>query len=181
MNDTLLLRAVIAAMAALSWTTPAFADEDIFRDGFDPPPPPPTNDSCQTAIPLILPTTAVGTTTGATNNYDSGLETCNGGYTQGGGDVAYSLVLGSGQSITVTLSNVYATLDPSISLIGPGTSSICDAVPVTCLTGADSNGFGQGETFSYAISQSGTYYIIVDSFYTGGGSNGPFTIQVTSP
>jgi hypothetical protein len=52
---------------------------------------------------------------------------------------------------------------------------------VTCLKGADVNGFGTGESFSYPVIQTGTYYIIVDSYYTGRGDNGTFTIEVTSP
>lgn len=174
---------LLAAIA--SPTLPAFAQlappaEDIFKDGFDPPGPPPPNDTCQAAQTLTLSTPASGTTTDATNDYDSGLETCT-GYTQAGGDVAYSITLFSGQSITVTLSSVYATLDPSISLIGPGTASVCNATPVACLKGADFNGFGTGESFSYPVTQTGTYYIIVDTFYTGSGDTGSFTIEVTSP
>lgn len=156
------------------------AGEDIFKDGFDPPPPPPVNDTCESATTLLLSTPVSGTTTGATNNYDSGLETCT-GYTQAGGDVAYSVLLFSGQTVTVTLSNVYPALDASISLLGPGMASVCNAVPVTCLAGADANAFGGGETFSYPVTQTGTYYIIVDSFYTGSKDTGPFTIQVTQP
>ena len=173
-------------LAALASPTPpalaqlATAGEDIFKDGFDPPPPPPSNDTCETAQVLSLSNPINGTTVGAINNYDSGLETCT-GYTQAGGDVAYSIILTAGQSVTVTLSNVYPTLDASISLVGPGTASVCNAVPVTCLQGADSFGFGQGESFSYPVTQTGNYYIIVDSFYTGSGDTGPFTIEVTSP
>jgi hypothetical protein len=184
---TRLVVSTILLAAIVSPTLPAFGQlapppEDIFKDGFDLPGPPPPNDTCQTAHLLTLSAPFNGTTTDATNDYDSGLETagCT-GYTQAGGDVAYSITLFSGQSITVTLSSVYATLDPSISLVGPGTGSVCTATPVTCLKGADVNGFGTGESFSYPVIQTGTYYIIVDSYYTGRGDNGTFTIEVTSP
>jgi hypothetical protein len=177
-----ILRALL--FAAISFPlAPAFAQstsEDIFKDGFEVPPPPPPNDTCASAQPLVLSTPANGTTANATNDYDSGLETCT-GFPQAGSDVAYSILLISGSSVTVTLSNVYPALDASISLLGPGTPSVCNASPVTCLKGADQNNFGVGESFTYSVQQSGTYYIIVDSYYTGSGSSGPFTIEVTSP
>ena len=177
------LKVLLATLA--SSTPPAFAQlvsEDIFKDGFDFPGPPPLNDTCESAQTLTLFAPSSGTTTNATNNYDSGLETptCT-GYAQAGADVAYSITLMSGQSVTVTLSSVYATLDASISLLGPGTASVCNASPVTCLKGADSNGFGAGESFSYNVTQSGVYYIIVDSYFTKNGDTGSFTIAVTSP
>lgn len=173
-----LLAISLAALPAVA----AVAGEDIFKDGFDPPPPAPINDTCETAQTLTPSSPTNGTTVGATNNYDSGLETqaCT-GFTQAGADVAYSIVLFSGQTVTVTLSAVYPTLDASIALLGPGTASVCNANPVTCLKGADTYGFGVGESFSYPVTQSGTYYVIVDSFYTGSGDTGPFTIEVTSP
>lgn len=174
----ILLAMLAPTQPALGQTAPPA--DDIFKDGFDPPPPPPSNDTCESAPTLLLSTPVVGTTTGAINNYDSGLETCT-GFPQAGGDVAYAVTLLSGQTVTVTLSNVYPALDASISLLGPGTASVCNLSPVTCLKGADDGGFGISETFSYLVTQTGTYYIIVDSYYTGSGDTGPFTIQATQP
>jgi hypothetical protein len=156
--------------------------EDIFHDGFEPGGPSPANDTCQTATSLQAGTPVTGTTVGASSNYDSGLETatCT-GFMQPGPDVAYKITLVAGQAITVTLSAPYATFDPSISLLGPGTaSSTCDIVPVNCLAGADAAGFGAGESFMYTTVATGTYYIIVDSYY-GPASSGAFTLNVTSP
>lgn len=154
--------------------------EDIFNDDFEPGGPSPANDTCQTATSIQVGTPVTGTTVGASPNYDSGLETCT-GFVQPGPDVTYKITLVAGQAITVTLSAPYATFDPSISLVGPGSaSSICDVVPVTCLAGADAAGFGAGESFMYTTAGTGTYYIIVDSYY-GAGSSGAFTLNVTSP
>ena len=174
------LRLVLLAMLAWGIAGPSIGQvpEDIFHDGFEPPPPAPVNDTCASATGLTLDNSVNGTTVGANNDYNSGLETCT-GYSQAGPDVAYSMFLAASQSITVTLSAPDAIFDPSISLIGPGLPS-CNAVPVTCLKGADFGNFGVGESFQYTAASSGTYYIIVDSFY-GAGSAGDFTIKVSSP
>jgi hypothetical protein len=161
----------VFAMFPVGSTNAQTADE-IFRGDFEPPP---ANDTCETATALIAGPSVQGTTLDATPNYDSGLETCT-GYSQAGPDVAYYVFLGSGQHITVSLTPD-ASLDASISLLGPGAPS-CNAVPVTCLAGSDSGAFGQAETFGYTTATSGAYYIIVDSYYRYGSD---FTIQVTSP
>jgi hypothetical protein len=147
----------------------------IFSDDFDPP----VNDTCQTATALLLGTPVNGTTINASSNYDSGLETCT-GFAQPGGDVAYAIPLAAGTSITVTLSAPAATFDPSISLLGPGSAAaVCDAVPVTCLAGADAGVDGDGESFAFTASVTGNYYIIVDSYASF--ARGAFTLNVTSP
>jgi hypothetical protein len=138
----------------------------------------PANDTCQNATALTIGLAIAGTNIGATSDYDSGLETCT-GYAQPGGDVAYSVLLASSQQITVTLSSVASTLDAAIALIGPGSPSVCDAAPVTCLAGADLGVFGEGETFMYTTSSTGTYYILVDTYASV--SSGNFMIEVTSP
>lgn len=155
----------------------ALADK-VFLGDFEPPP---GNDICESAAVLSLSMMAQGTTHDATPNYDSGLETCT-SYTQAGPDVAYSIVMVSGQSYTVTMTPE-ASFDASISLLGPGTASVCNAMPVTCLIGADSGNFGGTETFQFTPSQTGTYFIIVDSYYTGGGADasGSFSIEVSTP
>lgn len=89
----------------------------------------------------------------------------------------YSLIIASGQQITATLTPD-ALFDASISLLGPGTPSVCNAATLTCLAGPDAGSFGQAETFMYTAAVTGTYCIIVDSCYRYGGT---FTIGVTSP
>lgn len=143
---------------------------------------PPANDTCTTALPLVLATPVMGNTAGGNNDYSMGLETCTavqGG--QNGPDVAYHIALTAGTSYTFTLSNVDAAYDASISLVGPGTAAVCSANITTCVAGADANAEGMGETFQYTVPTggTGTYYVIVDSFYSNEG--GAFTLTVTSP
>jgi hypothetical protein len=51
---------------------------------------------------------------------------------------------------------------------------------LTCLAGADAAGFGADESFQFTTVGAGTYYIIVDTFYSPPGG-GAFTLTVTSP
>ncbi|MDX2091305.1 MAG: hypothetical protein SFX73_25830 [Kofleriaceae bacterium] len=142
---------------------------------------PPTNDTCETATALTIGGAAItGNTGGATGNYNAGLETatCT-GFSQAGGDVAYSVALTANQAITVTVSAVSARFDPSVAIVGPGAASVCNANPIACLKGADAGVGGAGETFTYTAATAGTYYIIVDAFDTTQG--GGFSIAVTSP
>jgi len=166
---------MLAVLAVLPvGSTDAQTADKIFRGDFEPPPP---NDTCETATALAVGTSGwAGTTLDATPNYDSGLETCT-GFSQAGPDVAYSLAIGSGTQITVSLMPD-ASFDASISLLGPGAPSVCNAVPVTCLAGSDVGGYGGTESFSYTPATTGVYYIIVDSYYNYGSG---FTISVTSP
>jgi len=145
----------------------------------------PLNDKCAAAVPVTIGTPVTGTTVNSANNYASGLQdmtSCT-GFTEQGPDVAYSVVLTAGQSITVTLSGLDTGFDGAIALLGPGTSSICDASPITtCVKGADANAEGMNETFTYttdATNGAGTYYVLVDSFYPN--EAGAFTLSVTSP
>jgi len=166
---------MLAMLASLPvGSTHAQTADKIFRGDFEPPPP---NDTCENATALVIGTSGwAGTTLDATPNYDSGLESCT-GVPQAGPDVAYSLFVASGTQITVTLIPD-ASFDASISLLGPGTASVCNAVPVTCLAGSDVGFNGGAESFSYTPATSGVYYIIVDSYYNYGSD---FTISVTSP
>jgi len=150
--------------------------DKIFWGDFEPPP---ANDTCETATPLVPGPAVQGTTHDATSNYNSGLETCL-GFEQPGQDVVYSIAMVVGTNYSVFLSPE-ASFDASVSLVGPGAASVCNVVPVNCLTGSDSGVNGGPESFQVQASQSGTYYIIVDSFLPGESGSGSFSIQVTSP
>jgi len=141
---------------------------------------PAPNDTCQLAQALTIGTPKNGNTAGATSNYDLGLEgaACT-GFTQKGPDVAYSVALTAATAYTFTLTNVAPQFDPSISLVGPGAPAVCDVSPVVCLAGADAGLKGDGETFAFTPTTTGTYYLIVDSNAMTG--TGAFTITVTSP
>jgi hypothetical protein len=150
--------------------------DKIFLGDFEPPPP---NDTCETATPLTLGPGVQGTTHDATPNYNSGLETCT-TFEQPGQDVVYSIAMVAGTTYSVSLMPE-ASFDASVSLLGPGTASVCNVKPVNCLAGSDSGLYGGTESFQFQASQSGTYYIIVDSFFPGESGSGSFSIHVTSP
>jgi hypothetical protein len=144
----------------------------------------PANDTCATATALTI-NDAGGATAGTTNpakrNYSAGLQdaTACTGKLQPGRDVVYSVTLAATTQYTVTLSNVQGVFDGSISLVGPGDATICDANPITtCVKGADAVGLGQGETFTYTTAGAGNYFIIVDSSQE---TTGTFSIAITQP
>lgn len=141
---------------------------------------PPTNDTCGALAPIVVGTPVTGSTAGAANNYNLGLEgaTCT-NTSQAGPDVAYTLDLTAGQAITVTLSGLPTTYDASVALLGPGLATICDASPITtCVAGADAGSEGVTETFNFTATDLGTYFILVDSFYPDQG--GAFTLSVVN-
>lgn len=140
---------------------------------------PPANDTCQTAIALTIGTPVNGTTAGAGRTYDAGLDepTCT-NFAQRGGDVVYSVDLTAGTAYTVTLSGLGAMHDGSISLVGPGAATLCDADPIaTCVAGSDAGDDGENDTFTYTPTTTGTYFVIVDGY--GLTEGGPFTLAVT--
>lgn len=168
--------AQLLTLLSLAASLPVFAADRIFVGDFEPPP---DNDTCETATPLILGSEVLGTTHDATPNYDSGLETCT-GYAQPGQDVVYSISMVAGSSYSVFLSPE-ASFDPSVSLLGPGTPGVCNVTPANCMGGSDNGFYGDPESFSFQAAQTGTYYIIVDSYSSGETGSGSFSIQVTSP
>lgn len=144
----------------------------------------PLNDTCTTGVPLVVGAAATaGTTLGGLSDYDAGLEgaTCT-GFAQPGADVTYSVALTAATSYTFTLTNGDTTnlaFDPSLSLVGPGGPDVCSAAPITtCVKGADAGVGGDGETFQFTPTTTGTYYLIVDSYAT---TEGDFTIAVATP
>jgi len=157
----------------------------------------PANDTCATATTLTVGAAATaGTTIGASRDYTQGSgNTCT-TYSQGGPDVVYKVTLTANTAYTFTLVNTDATRDPSISIVGPdadNNAAECVASLTTCAAASDEDAFDAttpvlGETLMYTPTVGGTYYIIVDSYYTTpiyGASpdeslsiGGPFTIQV---
>jgi hypothetical protein len=146
---------------------------------------PPANDTCQNAAALTIGTPKTGTTVGATRNYDAGYD-CVMNFEQKGPDVAYSVVLTSGQAYTFTLSGLDSTFDGSIELLGPSGANpaFCDGdlSMGACVAGSDVALAGGTETFQYTATATDTYYVIVDSGPAGGpNSEGAFTLTVTNP
>jgi hypothetical protein len=140
-----------------------------------------TNDTCQTAATLTVGTPMDGSNFGATSNYNMGLETmtCT-GFAQAGPDVAYKVHLTAHTAYTISLTNVGPNLDPSLSVVGPGAATLCDAATIACKAGADVGGHGEGETLTYTPTTTGNYYVIVDTYFTTDPGD-TFTIEVTSP
>jgi hypothetical protein len=137
------------------------------------------NDMCSTAQAITVGGAAIqGTTVGAYNDYDAGLDGagCT-NYPQPGEDVAYSVDLTANQTITVTLSGLAADKDMAIALVGPETTpTVCSDNITACVKGSDTGLTGANETFTYTATQAGTYYIIVDAYDVS--QSGAFTLQV---
>ena len=145
---------------------------------------PPPNDTCQTAVVLTLGTPVTGSTVGAANDYDNGLQTatCT-GFSQPGADVAYRVALTAGTEYTFLLSGLDANYDGSLSLIRQGAPAVCDADPIACRAGSDAGFNGDDETFTFTPTVNGTYQVIVDSFFAVGNpsGSGAFTLTVSGP
>jgi hypothetical protein len=143
----------------------------------------PANDTCATGIALTAAAPVTGTSAGAVGDYNAGLEgaTCT-GFSQAGPDVVYTVALTAGQNITIGMTTTSTTYDGSIALVGPGAPAVCNADPITtCVVGADAGLDGAPETITgFAVPTTGTYYLIVDSFYSAGPSSaGAFTVTLT--
>ena len=100
--------------------------------------------------------------------------------TQPGADVVYKVTLTASTAYTINLTGLSSTFDGSLSLVGPGAATLCDASPITtCVKGADAGGQGVNETLTFTPTTGGEYFIIVDSKEAAG--KGTFSIAVTSP
>jgi hypothetical protein len=156
----------------------------VCTDGIcETPPPPPVNDSCPatvaTATNLVIGVPTTGTTLGATDDFNDGLNACT-GFDQPGGDVVYRIVLAPNQAITVSLTGADPSFDSAIAIIRPGSLAGCNAEPVNCQAGADATLAGEDETFTFtAAAAGGPHWIIVDAYAPGVAGN--FTLTVTSP
>lgn len=144
--------------------------------------PAPANDTCANATTLTVNAAATsGRTVAGAANYDMGLEGagCTAA-TQPGADVVYKVTLTASTAYTINLTSLSTTFDGSLSLIGPGDATLCDASPIaTCVKGADAGAQGVNETLTFTPTTGGEYFVIVDSKESAG--TGTFQIAVTSP
>lgn len=133
-------------------------------------PVPPSNDLCDDAIAVAIPSTTFGDTSLAT--VDSGFPTCGGAGTPSAGGVWYS-VTGNGNTLTASLCNTGTNYDTKISVYCPE----CD--PAVCVTGDDDFcGFPPGYSeVSWCSAMSETYLILVHGF---GGSVGAFELSIAN-
>ncbi len=133
------------------------------------PPTVPANNMCENPEVLPLgPFDLDGSTTSATNNYDSALCT---GYEAEGHDVVYITCLANGATLEVTMTT--AGWDDSLYLVLD-----CADIAGTCVAGSDE--FPDGSNFSYT-NTSGEHqqlFLIVDGY--GLESFGDFTISGTN-
>lgn len=131
----------------------------------------PANDTCAGALPLPVGTTR-GTTRGARNDYTHVRD--------GGGcieveedapDVVYAIELAAGETLDVT---GLADFNIALALHGPdrgagageGPSTICTTTSTRCVIGVEVTGYGEAETLRYTATTSGTYYLVVDAFFS---------------
>lgn len=129
--------------------------------------PVPANDLCGGAIPLPVGTTR-GTTRGARNDYThvrdgAGCLTVE----EDAPDVAYAIELAAGQTLALT---GRAEFNIALALHGPdtgeGPGATCTATSMRCVIGADATGYGEVESLRYTATTAGTYYLVVDAFFS---------------
>ena len=129
-----------------------------------------------------LPFSDTGTTIGAVNNITSLPQSLvadgNANYTQvAGPDVFYSFIVGSPGVMSFTLSPLGESgYDTSIYLLTGGTTG------TNAFKGKDAAGFNASETLTTGVLAPGTYYLVVDSFYSaseGAKSAGAYSLSVS--
>lgn len=127
-------------------------------------PQPPSNDLCDNAIAVAVPSTTAGSTDAAT--IDSAFPTCGTSITSPG--VWYS-VTGTGNTMTASLCNGVALYDTKLSVYCP------DCATATCVVGIDDSCGLQSEV-SWCSQAGQTYLILVHGF---GGQSGPFELVMS--
>lgn len=124
----------------------------------------PDNDTCEDAIDLCGLADGTGafnaayTTVGANNDYDPGGfgNVCT-GYSAAGGDVVYSVCLGTGGTLDLTQTGTH---DMSLYLI-----TDCSDPTGSCVVGSDNCCSGADEIISYTNTGGPTtFYVIVDGY-----------------
>ncbi|GEM_PF-2138559 len=134
--------------------------------------PRPSNDRCEGALRLSgARSSTVGTTIGAADDLavGPGEGLCLEG-SQLGPDVVYALELTRGARISAVLRPMF---DGALYLLGPGG---CALPAMSCLAGSDAVRAGMAETLSATVAAAGTYYLVVDSFWTQ--EQGTFELDV---
>ena len=139
-----------------------------------PPPPPAANDVCAGAIDIqgqSLASWDVNLTNAGTyyNDYSPVAPSCT-GYTANGPDAVYSINLAAGEEVTIS---ELGDCDTSIWI-----ATDCGNLAGSCVAGADAVGGSATETVTYTAAAAGTYYVIIDSYATGGC---PVTVTVNAP
>jgi len=121
---------------------------------------PPANDTCLAAEPITLPYDQVVRTRGAAPDY--GADGCFPN-PKGGVETVYALALEVGQTLEVTATPTNDDDNPAIYLVGPGDASVCSG-DFSCVAAEDDTGYGEAETFTFTVTEAGTYYLMVDFF-----------------
>jgi hypothetical protein len=124
-------------------------------------PQPPKNDICEVANPIACGNFSLsGSTQLAADNYtfDTDEQSCT-GYRAAGRDVVYLVYATVGDSLSM---DYHTTADGSVYILAD-----CNNPNGSCVAGEDSAGINETETLRYKFTQTGTYYIILDSFGTG--------------
>jgi hypothetical protein len=130
----------------------------------------PANDTCaDVTTALTVGAAGVdGTTIGAENNYDAGLDAddCTGYFEHPGPDTAYKVSLTADTAYNISLTIGDENTDLAVAVLGPSdTDSVCTADPITtCVSGADAGFNGDPEMFTFTPTTTGTYWILVDSW-----------------
>lgn len=137
-----------------------------------PPPPVPPNDQCAGATDLAEGTVALaGNNRSAADDYNMcpGEPTCPTtctGFPTPGKDVVYRLTVpNAGDMIDVT----YA-LDPSMADASLYIVTDCSDIAGSCIAGQDSQDPTVPERLTHTFPVAGTYYLILDTFESAGGS-----------
>ena len=126
---------------------------------------PPPNDFCEDAIPVGVPSTTAGWTTGAT--IDSTFPSCGTAGTPSSPGVWYS-VMGTGNGMTASLCNGVATYDTKLTVYCP------DCAEAICVDGNDDSCGLQSEV-SWCSQYGANYLILVHGY---GGATGDFELEV---
>ncbi len=127
------------------------------------------NDQCPGYMITGLPYTTTDDTTGATNDYDPLYGGC-ATYDQPGPDVVYHLNVDNQMLIQVSM------IPDSNFDCGLYVVTDCTDVVNSCIVGSDSGFQGEAEVVQFEAQAGVDYFIICDSFFSGG--SGEFTLNV---
>jgi hypothetical protein len=145
----------------------------------DAPPDPPENDTCGGAeqfgyyIERCTSGTLSGTTEVAINDYSTEYGGCT-GWSANGRDVVYYLDLEAGDTAHFIYTQLSA--DTSFYLI-----TDCSDPNGSCVAGADGTYFAEPEEFTYVVTETGRYYLILDAYSTDTGGQWTMTYDITCP